>query len=95
MQRNLPEPFVFFGKHERLTAIFDGFDIPIQDSVAGVATRHAQMFGVNGYVRTRREPNQIRRPRQGEGFIEIIDSPNEPSLSISPSSEILRCEDPH
>jgi len=83
---------VVLGEDEGLAAVGNGIAIALFDGVGRFAARHLKVFAVNCQIRARSEANEVECIRAGEGFVEIVNAPDEAAFGVAPRAEVLDVE---
>src|ERR1700730_6841578 len=81
-----------FGKNEWATAPFERLLISLQNGTATFLKSDCQLFRVDNNLYAGRQAHQIICIRQGIRFVEIIDTPGQPTLRVAPGSETADME---
>src|ERR1700676_3512007 len=81
-----------FSKNEWATARFERLLISLQNGIATFFKSDCQLFRVDDNLYAGRQAHQIIGIRQRIRFIEIIDTPGQPTLRVAPGSKTADME---
>src|ERR1022692_2593036 len=76
-----------FSKNEWATSGFQSLLISLQNGTAPFFESDCQVFRVDNNLYARRQAHQIICIRQRIRFVEVIDTPGQPTLGVAPSSK--------
>ena len=82
-------------KNKRIPTVFEVFRIPLEHSHCCFARIDGQPIFAFCEGGARDEPGEVNGIGHRGDFVEVIDAPDQPTLGIAPSSEILDMEIPH
>ncbi len=80
---------MLFAKDEWAAFRPDTLPISFENAVARLPTSDGEMFGFDRQVGTHCKTKEIERVGQRMSFIEIVDTPDEPSFSVAPRTKVL------
>src|SRR5262245_66643966 len=80
---------MFLVQHIGVSAGLQAVTIALKQKSASISRACAEMAFLGCEVNAGCQANQIVCVRQRIGFVEVIDTPNQPSFRIAPGSEIL------
>src|SRR4029077_11469470 len=72
-----------------------GICVDVGPTLADRIVRDAEMIFIRRQERAGRQSHQIMRERQPASLIEIVYTPDQPSLSIAPGAKVLRVKIPN
>src|ERR1700686_3424246 len=84
-----------FSENKWATTGFQCFLISLQNGTATFFESDCQMFRVDNNLYAGRQAHQIVCIRQRIRFVEIIDTPGQPTLGVAPSSKTADMQIPH
>src|ERR1700726_3955094 len=84
-----------FRKNEWAAARFERLLISLQNGTATFFKSDCQLFRIDDNLYAGRQAHQIICIRQGIRFIEIIDTPGQPTLRVAPGSKTSDMEIPY
>src|SRR5438445_705459 len=84
-----PAPFVMFFKNEWPARALKTLSIAIQDGIASVGCRDAELGGLNSRVSTRGQANKVLGIRDFERLIEVVNPPNQAAFGVAPGSVVF------
>jgi hypothetical protein len=86
------QPAVLVVEHKGFAARLQALPIPEQNGLADVLHTQPKAPHRAGERPARRETDQVVGERQCGYLVEVVDTPNEPSLHVTPGPEILKME---
>src|SRR5260221_12058460 len=76
-------------KHEWRAALCQRVPVALLDGPGSLFPSDRKVLLFDGQIATGDQANKVHRVRRRPGFVEIVDSPDQPALEVTPGAEVF------